>query len=209
MLKIFPDIELIILALVFAALFIQVLDVRGVGLGWVSITALRRADNQGRVKIQPKRRIQRVWEQAAKSVQQHHGVRYAVEGQRPLVTLQKHTDPGACWRGHGGLTVVMPGSISSMCAPQTPRVLIATQQTWLSPTFASNTPVSDADVDPPAAPPLHLPVASITKLSFPAQNLSHWVKALWVRWVRLRLLATVGTLMPLQEKQSGVGSIRV
>lgn len=58
MLKIFPDIEPIVSALVFAALFIQVLDVRGVGLGWVSITALRRADNQGRVKIQPERRIQ-------------------------------------------------------------------------------------------------------------------------------------------------------
>lgn len=31
MLKIFPDIELIVSALVFAALFIQVLDVRGWG----------------------------------------------------------------------------------------------------------------------------------------------------------------------------------
>lgn len=60
MLKIFPDIELIVSALVFAALFVQVLDVRVVRLGWVSITALRWADNQGRVKIQSERRIQRV-----------------------------------------------------------------------------------------------------------------------------------------------------
>lgn len=106
-------------------------------------------------------------------MQQHHGVRYAVEGQRPLVTLHKHTNPGAHGRGHRGLTVVMPGSVSSVCASQPPRVVIATQQTRFSPTFAPDAPVGDTDVDPAASPPLHLPVAGIAKLSFPAQNLGH------------------------------------
>lgn len=142
-------------------------------------------------------------------MQQHHGVRYAVEGQRPLVTLQKHTNPGAHRGGHRGLTVVMPGSISSVCAPQPPRVLIATQQTRFSPTFASDAPVRDADVDPPTSPPLHLPVDGIAELSFPAQDLGHRVKTLLVRGVRLGLLATVGPLTPLQENQGGVGGIGV
>lgn len=179
------------------------------GLGKVSIIALRRADNQGGVEVQPERRIQRLWEQTAKSVQQHHGVGYAVKGQRPLVTLQKHTNPVAHRRCHRGLTVVMPGSISRVCAPQPPGALIATQQTWFSPTFTSDALVRDADVDPPTAPPLHLPVAGIAKLSFPAQNLGHWVKTLWMRGVRLGLLATVGTLTACQENQGRVGGIGV
>lgn len=196
-------------ALVFAALFKPSPGWEGAGLRMVSITALGRADQQGGVKVQPERRIQRLREETAESVQQHHAVRYAVEGQRPLVTLQKHTNPGADGRGHRGLAVVMPGSVSSVRAPQPPGVVIATQQTGFPPTFASDAPVRDPDVHPPAPPPLHLPVASIAKLSFPAQYLGHRVKPLLVSRVRLGLLATVGTQTPLQEDQGGVGGIGV
>lgn len=142
-------------------------------------------------------------------MQQHHGVRYAVEGQRPLVALQEHPDPGAHRRRHSGLAVVVPGGISGVRAPQPPRVVIAPQQTGLPPTFTSDTPVGDADVHPPAAPPLHLPVAGVAELSLPAQNLGHRVKALRVLGVGLGLLATVGTLRPLQEDQGRVGRIGV
>lgn len=193
----------------FAALFKPSPRWEGAGLRRVSITALRRADQQGGVEVQPERRIQRLREETAKGVQQHHGVRYAVEGQRPLVTLQKHTDPGADGCGHRGLPVVMPGSVSSVRAPQPPGVVIATQQTGLPPTFASDAPVGDPDVHPATPPPLHLPVASIAKLTFPAQNLGHRVKPLLVRGVRLGLLATVGTQPPLQEDQGGMGGIGV
>lgn len=52
--------ELLVSALVFAALVKLSPRCEGTGLGRVSITALRRADNQGGVKVQPERRIQRL-----------------------------------------------------------------------------------------------------------------------------------------------------
>lgn len=167
------------------------------------------ADEQGGVQVQTEGRVQRLRERAPKGVQEHHCVRHAVEGQRSFLALQEHTDSGAGRRRHRGLSVVMPGSVSGLGAPQTPRVLVAPQQAGLSTAFTSDTSVGDANVDPSPAPPLHLPVAGTTKLALPAQDLGHRIKALRVRWVGLGLLATVGTLGPLEEDQGRVGGIRV
>lgn len=108
-----------------------------------------------------------------KSVQEDHGVRDAVKGQCSFLALQKHGDPGAGRCSDRGFTVVMPCSISSMCTPQPPRVFVAPKQAGLSATFAANTSVGDAYVDPSAASPLHLPVAGSTELALPAQDLCH------------------------------------
>lgn len=167
------------------------------------------ADEQGGVQVQTEGWVQRLRERAPKGVQEHHCVRHAVEGQRSFLALQEHTDSGAGRRRHRGLSVVMPGSVSGLGAPQTPRVLVAPQQAGLSTAFTSDTSVGDANVDPSPAPPLHLPVAGTTKLALPAQDLGHRIKALRVRRVGLGLLATVGTLGPLEEDQGRVGGIRV
>lgn len=146
---------------------------RGAWLGWVSIASIMGANEQGGVQVQAEGRVQRLRERATKGVQEHHCVRHAVEGQRSFLALQEHADSGTGRCSHRGLTIVMPGSVSSMCTPQPPRVLVAPQQTGFSATFASDTSVGDTDVDPSPAPPLHLPVVGTTKLALPAQDLGH------------------------------------
>lgn len=145
----------------------------GAWLGWVCIACLMGADEQGGVQVQAEGRVQRLRERAAKGVQKQHCVRHAVEGQRSFLALQEHADSGAGRRGHRGLAVVVPGSIPGVRAPQPPRVLVAAQQAGFATTFAPDTAVGDADVDPSAAPPLHLPVAGTTKLALPAQDLGY------------------------------------
>lgn len=181
----------------------------GQSLAWVSIAGLLGADDQGGVQIQAEGRVQRLRERAAEGVQEHHCVRHTVEGQSSFLPFQEHTDPRAGRCSHCGFSIVVPGGISSVCTPQPPRVLIASQEAGLSASFASDSAVGDTNVNPSSAPPLHLPVAGATKLALLAQDLGHRIKSLGVRGVGLGLLATVGTLAPLQENQSRVGCIQV
>lgn len=142
-------------------------------LAWIPTVSLMGADEQGGVQVQAEGRVERLSELALKSVQEHHCVRHAVEGQSPLLALQEHADPGAGRGSHRGLAVVVPSGISRMRAPQPPGVLVAPKQAGLSAPFASDTSVCDADVDPSSAPPLHLPVAGTGKLTLLAQDLRH------------------------------------
>lgn len=178
-------------------------------LGWVTIAPVMGADEQSRVQVQAESWIQWLRERAAKGVQENYCVWYTVERQRSFLPFQKHTNPRAGWCSYCGFTVVVPGSVSSVCTPQPPRVLVPSQQAGFPPTFASDPSVGDTDINPSSSSPLHLPVARTTELALPAQDLSHRIKALRVRGVWLGLLATVGTLGTLKKNQGGVGCVRV
>lgn len=88
---------------------------------------LVRADEQSGVQVESKGGIQRLSEGAPECVQQHHRVRHAVEGERPLLSLQVNANARAGGRRHRGLTVVMPRGVTSVSAAQPPGVLITTQ----------------------------------------------------------------------------------
>lgn len=179
------------------------------GGGGLSIAPVQWADEERGVQVQPECRVERLGERAAEGVQQLHGLSQPEERQLALVPVQVDADARAGLGRHRDLTVVVPGGVAGVRAAQAPRVVVAAQQTGLAAALAPDGPVGHTHVHPPAALPLHLPVAGAAKLALLAQHLGHAVKAQRVRRVRLGLLAAVGTLGAVHQEQGRMCSFGV